>query len=110
VRALCAKAGIVDIDAYYVTRTYLTRHGAGPLPGEDPELNYADDTNAENQYQGRLRFAHLDNLMLHKRCSTDFGSDDYGIVFTHCDQLANYHKWNADYESFGPTRDDVKRA
>jgi len=34
VRTLCAQSGISEIDAYYVSRSYLTRHGAGPLPGE----------------------------------------------------------------------------
>lgn len=50
-------------DVYYVTRTYLTRHGAGPLNRELPEPPYpniVDQTNIHNQHQGSLRFAHLD--------------------------------------------------
>jgi adenylosuccinate synthase len=87
VRALCAQAGIDKIETYYVSRTYLTRHGAGPLPGEDSSLRFADATNLEHPYQGRLRFAPLDNCLF-DRCRRDFGSDGYKLVLTHCDQLA----------------------
>lgn len=51
------------IDAYYLTRSYTTRHGAGPLPGEldkPPYANVKDDTNIHNEHQGSLRFAPLD--------------------------------------------------
>ena len=45
----------------YVTRTYVTRHGNGPLPyaGEfDPEkYSITDNTNIPNDWQGTLRFA-----------------------------------------------------
>ena len=48
-------------EAVYVTRTYVTRHGAGPLPYECPQqdlkLTEADATNVENPWQGRLRYA-----------------------------------------------------
>jgi adenylosuccinate synthase len=86
VRTLCAQAGIDDIDAYYVSRTYLTRHGAGPLPGEDPKMSYFDDTNSEHDFQGKIRFARLDHAALRQRCTKDYGSDDYNLVLTHCDQ------------------------
>lgn len=46
-----------DITVHYVTRTYLTRHGAGPLPGEIPNPGIKDKTNVHNQYQEHLRFA-----------------------------------------------------
>jgi adenylosuccinate synthase len=52
VRILCAQAGVTEIESYYVTRSYLTRHGAGPLPGEDPKMSFYDDTNTEHSYQG----------------------------------------------------------
>jgi adenylosuccinate synthase len=53
------------IDVYYVTRTYLTRHGNGPLPSEvsSPDKiykNIKDDTNVANQHQGVLRYGYLD--------------------------------------------------
>jgi adenylosuccinate synthase len=60
-----------EIEAVYVTRTYLTRHGAGPLPGEDPELSYPDATNEPGEFQGTLRFAPLDLDLLSKTVHDD---------------------------------------
>lgn len=47
----------------YVTRAYLTRHGAGPLNHElakPPYQKIIDKTNVTNPYQDHLRFAYLD--------------------------------------------------
>ena len=41
-------------EAVYVTRTYLTRHGAGPFE-EDPDLLFSDETNKPNPWQGSMR-------------------------------------------------------
>lgn len=49
----------MNFNTYYVTRSYLTRHGAGPLPGEDSSLYYEDKTNVPHPYQGTLRYAPL---------------------------------------------------
>lgn len=107
VRSLCAQASIegADIEAYYVSRTYLTRHGAGPLPRENPSLSYPDDTNVEHAFQGKIRFAPLDTVALRERCQKDFGSNKYKLVYTHMDQLAiDAH---ADLYSYGPTNEHV---
>ena len=47
------------IEIVYVTRSYVTRHGAGPLPNEDTSdsINHFDRTNIPNEWQGSLRFA-----------------------------------------------------
>ncbi len=55
---LASRCGLERLDVTYVTRTYLTRHGAGPLEGEC-DLTFRDDTNVPNQFQGILRFAPL---------------------------------------------------
>lgn len=55
---LASRLGLEKLDVTYVTRTYLTRHGAGPLAGEC-DLTFPDDTNVPNQFQGTLRFAPL---------------------------------------------------
>jgi transcriptional regulator with XRE-family HTH domain len=58
-----AKPCELDIEVIYVTRSYLTRHGAGPLPNEmkeKPYKNITDLTNIQNEFQGVLRFAPLD--------------------------------------------------
>ena len=48
-------------EAVYVTRTYVTRHGAGPLPyecsREELGLKEEDLTNIENPWQGKIRYA-----------------------------------------------------
>ena len=87
VRALCKKAKIDKIETYYVSRTYLTRHGAGPLPGEDGGLSYKDDTNLDHPYQGKLRFAPLDADSLLRRCNKDSQGEPFRLALTHCDQL-----------------------
>lgn len=113
VRALCAQAGITEIDAYYVTRTYLTRHGAGPLPGEDPRLSFEDETNVDNPWQGPLRFAPLDLDAMCKRVlldALDVGEGvDVRLIFTHRDQkdLPNLGGLPS-LSSWGPIRNDVE--
>ena len=104
VRALCAQAKISSIEAYYVSRTYLTRHGAGPLPGENATMKFEDTTNTDHPYQGRLRFAPLDSG-LETRCAADAGTNEMSIVLTHCDQLSPNQ--SATLISSGPTRADV---
>lgn len=106
VRELCAKAGIAKIEAYYVSRTYLTRHGAGPLPGENKSLRFDDSTNLEHPWQGTLRFASLDDGLL-MRCKADYGSDKFNLVLTHCDQVTP--SLHADIYSFGPTHNDISK-
>lgn len=106
VRALCSEAGIDQIDAYYVSRTYLTRHGAGPLPGENPRMSFPDDTNQPHPYQGELRFAPLDPEALYRRCAEDFGGHGFNLVLTHCDQLEPPVR--VKLYSYGPTRSHVK--
>lgn len=105
IRTLCAQAKIEDIETYYVSRTYLTRHGAGPLPGEDPNLHYEDQTNVPTPWQGRLRFAPLDKLALIRRCKEDYGGTDFKLALTHCDQVEP--TTSADLFGWGPTRESV---
>jgi adenylosuccinate synthase len=57
----------------YVTRSYLTRHGNGPMY-EDELRNcqkFADDTNVYNQFQGDQRRGKLDLNELRKRVMSD---------------------------------------
>ena len=58
---ICSDEGIKDIEIAYVTRTYVTRHGAGVLPFEEewPKYNLKidDATNIENPWQGKIRYA-----------------------------------------------------
>jgi adenylosuccinate synthase len=104
VEVLCAQASIAAKEIYYVSRTYLTRHGAGPLPREDGSLSYNDDTNGPNQFQGTMRFAPLDDGLM-SRIRIDAGSNEFNLVLTHCDQSTPSQ--NADLYCDGKTRNSV---
>lgn len=107
VTELCRQGGITEKEIYYVSRTYLTRHGAGPLPGHDPLMSFEDNTNLSNPFQGSLRFAPLNPDSLRTRCQKDCESD-FKLVLTHCDQ--HPAPCEADLYFSGPTRDDVSNA
>jgi adenylosuccinate synthase len=52
-----------DPTVFVVTRAYLTRHGAGPMPNDGMPHNIStnpDETNANNAWQGEFRRALLD--------------------------------------------------
>ena len=58
---ILAECGLELSEAVYITRSYVTRHGAGPLPYEctPSELGIMseDITNVHNQWQGSIRYA-----------------------------------------------------
>jgi adenylosuccinate synthase len=58
---------------WYVTRSYLTRHGNGPLPGEcSLELAHNEqETNQLHEYQGQFRTAPLNIELLKYAISVD---------------------------------------
>ncbi len=69
------KSHELDVEVIYVTRSYLTRHGAGPLPHEikeKPYKNIIDLTNIHNEFQGTLRFAPLDVDILVENIENDY--------------------------------------
>lgn len=76
VLAVATDAGIGRLEVCYMTRAYLTRHGAGPLANEVPRLGFADvadPTNRSNPWQGSLRFAPLDLDLLRTTIAADLG-------------------------------------
>lgn len=71
---LVKDAKIEGVDVTYMTRGYLTRHGAGPLRNERSSLDFAevvDPTNRPNPWQGTLRFAPLDLDVLRETIAAD---------------------------------------
>ncbi len=79
VLTLANEWGLKQLEVTYVTRAYLTRHGAGPLPHELPDKPYpgvTDATNLPNAYQGSLRFAWLDLDLLQRAISADLSDAD----------------------------------
>lgn len=109
VRILCEELGAILHHATYVTRAYLTRHGDGPLPGEQPLPSFVQDaTNINNKHQGPLRYAPLSleaALQLSKRVAADAGDIHHDVAVTCIDQteylppLLSIH-----YTAFGPAR------
>ncbi len=112
---LCQDLGVDTLHTTYVTRSYLTRHGAGPLPGEVvpvPEF-VIDPTNVDHEFQGRLRYAPLDVLALERRILHDVGghSRHMDVAMTCLDQydegVVEKFSLPVAYKSYGPTRKDV---
>jgi adenylosuccinate synthase len=66
-----------------VLRTVTTRHGAGPLPTEDPSLGITDPNNPPNAWQGPFRVGHFD-APLHRYAVAACGGVD-GLALTHLD-------------------------
>lgn len=81
---LAQETGLTRLDVTYVTRAYLTRHGAGPLPNELPAApaGVTDPTNLPNPFQGRLRVAWLDLDTLAERIDHDLRFRAAGITAT----------------------------
>ena len=78
--ALAASIGLDRLDVTYVTRAYVTRHGAGPMAhemGTPPHPDAVDTTNLLNMWQGALRYGTLDLDILARAVRRDLA---YGRV------------------------------
>lgn len=114
------------IEACYVTRTYLTRHGAGRLDNECKReaINKSmfDRTNLPNPHQGTLRYGYLTTGDLMLRILEDFKllSDQYSfnstcsLAMTHVNEYIDDDVWNVNYEfeksycGYSETRDGIR--
>ena len=110
----------INIETCYVSRTYLTRHGAGRFPSECNKrlINeyMFDKTNIPNPHQDTLRYGTLDLIELYNRCSNDVGNfgDKKSIAITHCNEcdwnneqlIELFQDWNI-YYSDGETYNDI---
>lgn len=85
-------------DITYVTRTYLTRHGNGPLPNEEHssflELkNFEKETNVSHKFQGEFRKTILDIDLLNYAIEADIESHiipmNLHLMITCVDQTGN---------------------
>lgn len=104
-----------DVEVCYVTRTYMTKHGAGDFECEcdKSEINahIEDKTNITNPYQGTIRYGRLDVDELVERIKEDIGSIDYNVslAVTHINEfenkeLLNLTELNVKYLSYEETR------
>lgn len=132
---LAKEVGIKAVDVFYVSRTYVTRHGNGPLSYEleNPPKGALCTTNVHNEHQGPLRYAALDAVELLRRVWADTHSSRSTtatphIVFTCADQTDGHLETPAGpvpvetfalnhikvlggkhaLVSYGPTRNDIK--
>ena len=79
---IAKKMHIDTLDIHYVTRCYLTRHGAGPLADEYsncPFINFKDETNIPHKFQGSLRFAPLNIHTMNKEINADLDKLSHNI-------------------------------
>lgn len=87
------------VELYYVTRSYLTRHGNGPMPNGylDHSMIEQDMTNHPNPWQGTLRLAGFTSEsiadMMGRICkdkSETYGMDNVvcNLVVTHTNEIA----------------------
>jgi len=73
------------IEHYGVLRSYLTRHGAGPLPTHDEALNgwLTEPHNLAEGWQGRFRRGHPDAVLL--RYALEVMGPLNGLLVSHLD-------------------------
>lgn len=82
-----------EISIWYVSRTYLTRHGAGFLPKETKDftlINNQHETNQYNDFQGNFRKAPLNLPLLEYAlaCDANFSEGiEKNLILTCADQL-----------------------
>ncbi|EPR74472.1 Adenylosuccinate synthetase [Winogradskyella psychrotolerans RS-3] len=117
---------ISDIDIFYVTRCYQTRHGNGPMNETAPVIlqNSENEANITNEFQGVFRTQALDAELLNYALSCDaiHHQDLHShkhLVLTCLDQLAHFSydkllqkldsKLNTLYGSYGPRRECIQK-
>lgn len=106
-----------DFEVCYVSRSYMTRHGDGPLHNEFIPKDYIPryESNVENKYQGKFRYGLLDSEDLFKRIMNDFSQLNYKarltIAYTHIDEYGCYllPKDTEGYISSSPYASEVER-
>ena len=73
-----------NIEITYITRNYMTKHGAGIFTTETkdkPYFNIIDLTNVPNAYQGDLRFGLLDVDLLRRTIKRDLNENAKDIKY-----------------------------
>lgn len=86
-----------DIECCFITRSYKTKHGAGPFIEEQKDIkdkfNLYDRTNEANRYQGSLKYGmlHLGRLktLILKQLDLLDKQVKSSIMITHLDQTNN---------------------
>ena len=93
--SICNLCNISDIDMYYITRCYVTRHGNGWMPDNEPLklVNNEQETNVSGEWQGELKVGELDYRLLNYAIACDsiysYGHDKH-LVVTCLDQRPDF--------------------
>lgn len=88
----------IPINLYYITRTYITRHGSNNFPEickkEEINENMVEETNKTNDFQGEFFYGKLNYQELYKRVINDtkniHKNINFGLAVTHI----NDYSWN----------------
>lgn len=91
-----------DAEVIGVTRTYATRHGAGPFPTEDAEMTaeLPDPHNVKGNWQGSFRVGHLDLPLM--RYAIDVSKRIDSLAVTHLDTTWDNPQFADDYQDGVP--------
>lgn len=89
-----------------VTRTYMTRHGAGPFPTENKAVRFPEFHNEQGTYQGGWRQGWLDLGLLRYSLAHN-GCDE--IAVTHMDYLQDENRVAIGYERPFTDLDNIER-
>lgn len=103
VESVASRFGIAErIEHYGVLRSYLTRHGTGPLPTHDPSLDALPEPhNSGDGWQGRFRRGHPDAVLL--RYALESVGELTGLLVSHLDifERGVALKWCESYTNAG---------
>lgn len=105
-----------NAEVCYVTRSYITRHGDGPLENEVSSERLGDDlfdkTNVFNPFQGSLRYAliHMPKVLgeIEKDFSLTLDQKQFTptLAITHCNEHDTY---GGEYRSYSPSEVEKTR-
>ncbi len=100
----------VASEAVYVSRSYVTRHGNGPLPNER-QFRFEDLTNIPNEWQGTIRFGdHGDQKDFEAPVSEDIRNSSFtgnhAFFVTHLNEIDK--PFGAKYRSYSKFAEDVQ--
>jgi adenylosuccinate synthase len=101
---LAESAPGVPLRTWGVLRAHAVRHGAGPLPSEDPVLRgLVHEHNTTNAWQGPVRYGWFDAVLARYALSVAPGID--ALALTHVDALPRRTTWSV-CDSYDVARGD----
>lgn len=87
-----------EVEKIGVMRTYMTRHGAGPMPTEVEKATRLDNHNSRGLWQGGFRVGNLDLMLINYAIEVLGGVDTLAV--THLDQIFSFDRICDGYQFF----------